>query len=458
VWLFLGCDHRRLTPSKPNMVPRVARKLIDFDDVIKIAAPAELVATLKESLWEIDDASAIESVAISGPAWRRIDAAEADALPAELAFQIVPVRGDDGLMIAYGVDDEVWSTFEVTIEAVDVRGAVLGSFEISIDGASARFTSAAGCASSLDASVASLLTKLVSASEPDPEHALAAMPSESLDTHAFGESAFSLPAWVGELILRFACNTLRVHCVFDASRDDNSNRPLTLDHGGHAFATTFRGRSRTRCAFAFHASNKCICGAHHSNAPPPRPKRVVLSLEFCGGRPTQPGRCGMCAASRGGCGVSGVSGVSGLARCACVSFLKMQLRCLHDDTSGKAMAVTTVELPTSDGFVGALAGAVSELMRGETPAASVKAALCAASRAASREQLDRLELKPSELCLFDEIAIELLLTGDFFYGAPPGRCNGRREIRRIAGGSVPAFVREISASHGHLLPTQPPRL
>jgi hypothetical protein len=261
---------------------------------------------------------------------------------------------------------------------------------------------------------------------------------------------YALPAFVGEMAIRFFSNALRMHVLALASLDEGMRRPMALDGCYLTRLPGVAGRypSKTRVSFNFHrASCRCLCSVWNGECGTAgTPKKLGVVLEFCGNRLTD-GCC--CALHPDDCKSVAVSNGNKV----CVSNLKLSVVCLHGENASKGKA-TTIAMPSRDPFLKLLAASC--------------AALCYPDTVSSDESTDRvLNFLGKSYCNFreslkggedpellrdcDASILSMLCSGSFFYGSK--QRNGSAKLRYRDGvGTPPRKLARIADSYSYLFP------
>ena len=460
------------TPFEQNMAThRVAVAKEDF----KTTLTQELEDDLAKRLLALLDSTqasekftmelaVVDSVTVEGPGCKILSSNEWDALLAESdEKRLVPIKGTSDMALL-----PEWEPCSLLLNLMRDEDAETPVLTIEVDEDSLHVRSQeTGTVCQVDLSAEAhreLLELLSGVKAPKAVPDVDRSPAREFNSDSRSKSGagardgatmrtYALPAFVGEMAIRFFSNALRMHVLTLASLDEGMRRPMALDG---CYLTRLPGvagkyQPKTRVSFNFHrASCRCLCGVwngRHGTAG--APKKLGVVLEFCGNAPTD-GCC--CALHPDDCKSVAVSN----GKRVCVSDLKLSVVCLHGENASKGKA-TTIAMPSRDPFLKLLAASCAALCDPDAVSSdeSIESTdrvlnFLAKSYCKFRESLEGGE-DPEVLRDRDASILSMLCSGSFFYGSR--QRNGAAKLRcRDGVGTPPAALARIADSHSYLFP------
>lgn len=437
-------------------VTRVAVDPSELTHSVTVGLPADELVRLRGVLVRIVNAdllNVVTSASVSGQAFMYFDGDENDRLANGVAIcgsdkVAVPIDSffteRATIVLQDDFEDEVFRVFVREDEDEDGPLEVVVATSPGDDGETYE----------LNVADARVYRDVVGKAAPSPAQCLATIhrPRTSARCVNAERMVYQLPAWYGNVFLAFLSRELRLHVLARASLPDEPPVPLSLIDGGRCtravVGTDASAPPVLRCTIQFHqASMGCICGLHSASRDVPHFRCVQLTMQTCGNR---------CLAGHAGCGLHrrAPQPTSSIAARACLGDAKLTMRCMHrTEEDNKVHPFTTVPLPVGSPFLAALSAASVDLVEPNDPPAPdrIKDALCTAFRSDVASRSGRVS--EEELLRRDEIALSLLAEGKHFFGLSGAR--GRSAALRLRDNpqaAVEAYLRNVTPTHGHLLP------
>ena len=388
-----------------------------------------------------------DSVKISGPGWSIVSVDEADQLSVQQRNSLVPIRSRSSLAMI-----TTWVPGALTVQIFDKDKKLIAFVEPDFD------------ADAIDIRSSGESSKLIGTFEMrkvDEFRRILSLqsPLTQIPPGACGKvgkmggdsNAFSMPAWVGELAVRWLSQCLRFHVVFHASFPNGVSRPLTLNS---CFLNKISEGKHTRWRLSMivhEYSCQCICNTWKKDRKDQlgTPKRVSVSIDFCGCDkidgycPVHPG----CASRRH---------TNTAEACqVCLHGVDMKMSCRHL-ASGQLMSSGTC-CPTQIRFKSAFQDSFMETLLcvcrtlsklpNEERQAELRELLQESLKKAAIDYKTTCSVSDETMKERDAFVCAMLETGQYFVSSK------RKLHQKNASRSVPAYLNEMMESHAHLLPS-----
>ena len=435
---------------------------VELDE--RVAKP--LLQQLSASTIDALAATAADSarVTIDGPAWQRFmykDEETPISLNPETTFA---VRGTGFLAFP----SKRWDLFDATIhfynsDKEELATACMRACERIID-VQCHSTNQTYQFNPQSASAANLANAIQHVSLETTE-CLATIPDPRVDSWSPKERSkwATIPEWIASLFVRWASHHLRIHVLHSACVPLESQtgpspdiflESATVEHAVQRNGDTFR-----RCTFRLHESvGGCLC-KHHTDKQVGEHSRSVVRVDFCGCNchqsvcPFHPKR------------VASSSSTDPLIDKICTHGLCVKVLCFHTDETGKFTCSAVMDVPLQDDkFMNLLASSCVELTENPQtiPTEQLQSSMETVFENAMKEDLGEWTSHEINIEMRDQMTESILRSGDYFYGPPEGKRNGKQLLRKRRREpaskheqetqNVPKWMCSCMSTHAHLIP------
>ena len=408
------------------------------------------------------------TVRVTGPGWSIVSVDEADMLSPEQRGRLVPIRSQSSLAMI-----TKWSPGALTVELCDqdgnVAACVEADFESKVFNLRTELSELLGTFKMVERETGTStfedFRRLLNVRSPIKTIPTAACGRASVmgapaaaaaAGGSGGGTAFVMPAWVGDIAVRWLSQCLRVHVIHHASLPNGVSRPLTLN--GVYLNKISAGRSdRWRLSMVVHESScRCFCAAWKKDRRDVMslgtPRRVSVSIEFCGCEKVE----GFCLHHQETPGRSFSNLAIGKFCCkGCV----MQMSCRHaasaghQGTNSATKCPTQMTLPCKDLFVDALIAVCRTLtsIPDEETEGELKEFLDTSLAQTMLDYATTRSVDDDTMMERDMVVSAMLETGQYFVASKKRNSPPVLQQRNVAQ-SVPIYLNETMQTHAHLLP------